>query len=856
MAASTTRVVFRFDVTIDGDGTVATYYFTTRGFRTLATDTPANTYIAERVATGGAGSYTRSLFGQNGMTGAITSSKGLVKLNNEDGGLDDFARFASSGGDVTAYLGDDSMAFPGGYFQLYASQIKAVVADFDIVTVQQRDRSEAFNQPIVTATFAGSGGLEGTVTAARKKQLVFGAPGLVSPILLDPLKQIYYLQANATDQATLSGLTEFGHVFGGGVPSSRGEVYVFESDLLSETDPDPGEYRLWSGYEGSFRINNVVIGSQAEANVYCKGPIYFRLGTPPTADLKFGAVGMLQNRTSETPRAWRFSDLCNRAGLSDVTPYTMAAINGQVEDFDVGNRLIDGDQTFMEVMNDRCKAVNGSFGFDRLDRFFCVTLQGPESGADSSVFTFTVDNDDAFSRQPIAGMERPIWQVHVKSGRTSASASLESASTEMQDLLARDGYYVEFAGSSPGVREAYPNAMSVSLEIDGNDFKSQELQRAFIDQFGALHGTRRDFVSLTCKRFDTTTLAIGLHDKVTLQVARFGYDAGVLFRVVTITVNLDEPSLSFVLWGNNSGFYPVDLGGGNFPAGAGDPGGSWGGGQPPAGTAMLEDELSVFDDFDIQFFISTVAEAFAEFEIEDFAVDSDTTVEAGAPATDPDFASVALLAPLTAAGTTIADLSSYASGSTGDATRTISASDTVVGGGGALFITTPDNGGLHFANTGGRFNWTSGEIFTIEGFYKRVSNSGSGSASIRPRLFMWPRSENWDVVCVRDVPGSGLALESQSTYYSIADAAYHYVCVLGMADDTLEFWVDGTLIDTALPDPHISPYATLDDFYLAGGFNNTGLDTPAIDCRMGQWRFTRGVHRDPTVVPTAPFPTS
>lgn len=836
------RVVFRFDVTTNGDGDTATYYVTTRGFRTKPTDSPANTYIPERVAQGGAGSYTRSMFGGNGMTGAIQSSKGVLKLNNEDGGLDEFAQYASSGGDVVCLLGDDSMAFPSGYFQLYASQIKAVLADFDAITVQQRDRTEAFNNPIVTATFAGTGGLEGTVTAAKKKQLVFGAPGLVSPILLDPLKQIYYLQANATDQATLSGLTEFGHVFGGGVPSSRGNVYVFEQDLLSETDPDPGQYRLWSGYEGSASIGGALFGSVAEANVYCKGPIYFRLGTPPTAELKFGAVGMLQNRLNETPRAWRFSDLCNRAGLSDVSPYTMAPINGQVEDFDVGNRLIDGDQTFMDTMNDRCVAVNGSFGLDRLDRFYCVTLVGPESGADASVFTFDDTNVETFNRQAVAGMERPVWQVNVKSGRTSRSAALEAASTELQDLLSRDGFYVEFSGSSPAVRKAYPNAMSVSLEIDGNDFKTQELQRAFIDHFGSLHGTRRDFVAIKCRRFDTRVLGINLHDKVTLEVNRFSYNAGVLFRVVTITVNLDEPSVSFVLWGNNSGFHPFDLGGGNFPAGAGDPGGSWGGGTPPVGTSTIEEELSVFEDFDIQFFVGSAIAAAGEFEFDDFEVESDTTV---GQATDPDFASVALLMHFDGANNsaTATDSSSYGDTKTLTSPYVISTAQSKWGGASLLF----PNGvfGVTPAtwSYSSRYGRGSGQGYTIEAhFWQSTGNPTGGvlglddSGSILWLLRPTGGADEWEL-SIRDA--------TYAATFTATSGAWHFIQTVIATDGTSITKVDGT---TVLTTPNLGTWSTAAPFI-------SNEDVFGGSLHVDDWRITPGVARA-FAVPTAAFPDS
>ena len=159
------RLVFKLVVPTGSGSATTTRYVTTRGFRTLSTDTPASTYIEERVAK--AGGFSRSLFSGSAMGGLIKPNYGVLTLNNEDGGLDTIATYAGGGGTVTCWWGEDGAAFPAGYTQVYVATIASVLVDFETVVIRQQDRFEQLNRPVVTATFAGTGSIEGTDTAAR-----------------------------------------------------------------------------------------------------------------------------------------------------------------------------------------------------------------------------------------------------------------------------------------------------------------------------------------------------------------------------------------------------------------------------------------------------------------------------------------------------------------------------------------------------------------------------------------------------------------------------------------------------------------------------------------------------------------
>ena len=619
------RVVFRFVLTTDGNGNTETHYFTTHGFSTNPGDIPASTYIPELVSD--PGDFMEELYVGNRLIGASGATYGTIVLENKDGALDSFARIAG-GGTVTAWWGKDGQVFPDEYFQLYQTKCLAPVGDFDVVKIEVQSRMVDLDQPIVTASFTELGDTDISTVANRKQQLVFGKPGLIPLITIDHTKQVYFIQANASDITINNGSYEFGKIFENGVPIDLdSNLYPFAQWVFTNT-PDEATYKLYSGYEG-FSINHLIFfADQGRANDFTKGPYYARLGGVPVGELRFGPIGLLQNLSSELPREWRFTDLCNRARMSDVYPGNLGTVAGQTMNFSAGNRLIDGDQTYLQTMNDRCQALLGCFGFNRLNQLYCFVLKDPEDGDDSSQYTFTKDNATDFSMEPIDGLRGPVWMVNVKAGRAHPCPVNEAASAEMRDILTREGHYVNFTGTASKVKRKNPDAVVVDLTIDGHDFPSVSDQVEFVNAFGRLFGTRRDFVGLKALEFGTSLLSLSPGTKVTVQRDRYGYDSGVLFRVLRKKVNLKEMSVSFLLWGNNSGYQAWTHGGGGFPDGAGDPGGSWGAEVPPD-VPTPEDLVSKLGDFTIEAYIGRALRLQIDWPLEDFTMEAEGTATPG-----------------------------------------------------------------------------------------------------------------------------------------------------------------------------------------------------------------------------------
>jgi hypothetical protein len=316
----------------------------------------------------------------------------------------------------------------------------------------------------------------------------------------------------------------------------------------------------------------------------------------------------------------------------------------------------------------------------------------------------------------------------------------------------------------------------------------------------------------------------------------------VLFRVVAIEVNLDEPSIRFVLWGNNSGFETWALTGGSYPPGNGEPGGSWGPGGPPDGTRTLEDKTSTFDDFVIEFFVAPAVEAGATFDLEDFTVSTDSTIVEAA--TDPDFASVALLLHFdgTDGSTTITDSSSYADSKTSSSPILIETSDSVWGGSCLAYPSGTTSGATGASWTPGaaRFARAGGVAYTVELWFKKTGSTTAGAVA---RLFNG--SVLWRLQATTSANGWQITAGGTSTNFTVSTGDWHFLQTVVGTDNVAVTKVDGTTVQTtgALSAWTGTPYLIL----------NTSATVSGGDLRIEDLRITPGVART-FAVPTAAFP--
>lgn len=495
--------VAEITVVVDSIGTEQTFLFGTAGFTTRPSDTPANAYVAARLKN--AGTMRRELFSGTRVTGAVRPSFGELVLINADGGLDAWMGYGISGGKVVVRMGEEGAAYPAGYTTVYIAYAQHIVSDFREIRVRLRDRLNLLERPLVTGSFGGSGGLEGTTGMAGKlKQWVSSDPGYFPPILVDAALQLYFVQSTGT-----GGIGSLFSLYEGGVPITRDANYTSASDCLS-TSPSAGECRFWLGSGGN-------------------GPVYVRLGSVPKFDLRVFSGGYQSNGSS-----WSLPAM---AALAGITGGTGALV--------VGAQLVDDSRSILQVMQDACISAFGWFGMTRLDVFRCGTLSEPDA---STVHNFNEHNAKGWTRAPVHDMDAPVWSVSVHAGKTWPGNLATGASSTMADYIGRTPWWTSFSEEDASIKTAHPGAVAVVVETQARNFPNRLAQTQYRDKFFSLYGVLREFYTFTTPLTEQA-LALELHDTVQIKLPRFGLNSGKNMRIITQDIDCTRRQITFGVWG-------------------------------------------------------------------------------------------------------------------------------------------------------------------------------------------------------------------------------------------------------------------------------------------------------------------
>lgn len=525
------------------------YFCDRRGIVTGPADTPANTSIPGVVIS--AGSWDQDLFGGNDFTGLSRPGGTTIVLNNSDGALDGFLfDYPISGLPWRVYIGNRGVAFPDDFVEIYrAYGVTAQASNAEQVQIVLRDASDSLDRPVVTATFAGTGGLEGTTVVPGNKQLAIGEPGFIPVRLIDVDRQIYFVCEGGTGGLQDTRLLEpsgtgiyIWDTYIGGDRWTRGNNYTSAAQMIS-TAPSANEVRFFFGDE-----HPTVSG-------HYLGPIYMRLGSEPTFDVRVYA-----ETYNYAGSLWKYTDLVERAGIDVSESYSTAER--------IYGLLIDDDRTYLQAMSDSARITLAYYGFDRLGAFFSGTLREPEA-ADTTVYlktptgvtrvtrplrTFTTDNTDRDSWRiaAVPGFPAPAHKLTVSAGAAWPCECSDTAPARIREYLTRSVWSV-FSGSNPEIKEEHAGAVSISLSTEDRYFSNSLDQSTFVHRFLALHGGFRKILYLDTNRITAEDLAVYLGDNVVADRDALGCDGGRAFIAVSKRIDIDRRRITFGLWGGEAG---------------------------------------------------------------------------------------------------------------------------------------------------------------------------------------------------------------------------------------------------------------------------------------------------------------
>lgn len=497
-----------------------TLYFSTHGFTSKPVDaTPwgsARNSIHYEAKLKQPALMRRDVFSQGTTGGASTTGYGIIELIN-DGSLDYLADCGFSGRTFCVMLGDVSAAL-STFSLVLKGTMEQPSFDWSSLSIRIRDRLAELDRPFQTNLYLGDNvnpsGLEGYPDDIKgtPKPRVYGKVFNVTPPQVNNVRLIYQVNDGA--------LSSIDAVYDQGVSLVAGATYSSQADMESNA-PMAGQFRAWlSG--GYFRIGASPIG-------------------PVTADVTQGSTAAARTTAQILKNIAIDSGFITSGDINATDVAAMDAANASV----IGIWINQGDNT-KQVMDAVAASIGAWYGFDRNGKLRMAQLSAP-SGV--PVATFTSQEIISLQRTATADTDRgvPAYQVKLSYGRnwTIQNSGLASSVSSARKAWLDEEYRKAIAtdNSILAIHLLAPSLEMQTLLTDESAASAESSRRL------AIYKVRRDRINLRVRASTDTVAQIDLGAIVSIQINRFGYNSGKLFRVIGLQPDLSINAIDLTLWG-------------------------------------------------------------------------------------------------------------------------------------------------------------------------------------------------------------------------------------------------------------------------------------------------------------------
>ena len=502
-------MIFVAEITaaIDSSGTTQTFYITSgNGFVTKPSDTPSNTGVYPRLID--PGTYRRELFSGGKTFGAVIPSYGSVTIANADGLFDGWKDYGFDGQPFVLRIGEEGGSYPSSFSVVFKCTMVSLKLTEKDITVNLTDRLSLLDKPVLNTTLAGTGGVEGSSDMAGQTiPRMFMDVGWVPLKAIDTNDLIYVI-----NQESAGTLGDYISVYDGGVEITRDSDYSTISDITT-TPP-----------------------SEGTCKIYPNGPVYVRLDTAPTYELRAYSHGYTASGASPN-----YADMAYEAGVLDASSVNApTAVRSLYVD--------DSSTTYLDLLNEASKISFAYFGFDKNDVFRSGTVQAPTGTA---IYSFNRNNSISISRGSPGFQEVPTYKLTVSSGQVWPCQVAPYATTDMKDYLTRQGWFSTSSVQDSAILNKHKLALSDRVEMKYRIPNSLEFDM-FKTTYFSLFGVEREQVVVECLLTPdnlNALMAIDLMSVVEVKIPRFGFDLGKNFRVIGVSYKLASMKVEFVLWG-------------------------------------------------------------------------------------------------------------------------------------------------------------------------------------------------------------------------------------------------------------------------------------------------------------------
>lgn len=457
----------------------------------------------------------RSLASGSATRGASRVGYGELVMVNIDGGLDALVDYGFDGRTISIRLG----TMRPWQSPVWTTVLQGTMARADFswsqLTISLRDRQAELDKPLQTTVYAGSNslpnGVEGVAgdIKGREKPRLYGYGWNLEPVLVNSSRLIYQLSDTALQSVSA--------VYDRGAALAAGTAYSSQADMESNA-PSAGQYRVW------------LAGGM------------FRLGSSPVGQITCDAVDGATSADRTAAQLAKQILLDAGIGSGDISSSDVTALDA-ANSSECGYWL-NGSSTGKQLLDVVLGSVGAWWGVDRLGKF---RMQRFEAPGGTPVAKLTKTEIIKIDRMAGGDADIPVWQVNLsyKPFAVSQTSDLAGSVTDARRAeLAQSSRKVTASDSS--VKTAHPLAETLDIETTLADATAAQTEATRLLN---LYKVRRDTLSVRVALDADLAAAVDLGSVVSVQVPRYGYNAGRLMRVTSIRTDLRGGILDLTLWG-------------------------------------------------------------------------------------------------------------------------------------------------------------------------------------------------------------------------------------------------------------------------------------------------------------------
>ena len=469
----------------------------------------------------------RAMFGLGTTSGATAEDYGAVVIANIDGGADQLKSYGFDGQSFRWLLVDDAAAYSTAVVAL-ACRMGKPTFNWGQIQLTLRSWRSLFSTKVGVGHYGGSGGLEGSSSlTGQVRQRAFGRCYRVPCTMVDSTLHIF--------QASDGQISNMPANYLGGVGLTRGADYGSQAALQDAAQPPAaGQYRVWpAGGYGR-------LAAEPTANLY--------------ADVDGDATGGVWASTTAdvfTRLADTYAPTHPTIPAADLTALNTAAPGA------IG-LLVTSDATLSDLFDQLAIGAGCWWGMDaqeqlRIGRFGVLTgtpvatFTRVQVGNPATATTGDIIEID-FDTTADAGDGTPPYRVEVSYAQSytvvTFSDGTSSASTDERNFVARQFRTSSAQDLTVKSKHAESDIFSkVSLYAAKGDTDTEAAREL------ALRKVDRDNLIITVKINATLAAVLDLGALVTVQIPRYGYDAGKPMLIRELEINARLMTAKLWLWG-------------------------------------------------------------------------------------------------------------------------------------------------------------------------------------------------------------------------------------------------------------------------------------------------------------------